>query len=421
MCIVCVLQVAKTEFDDWDELFTFLEITVHDELAHVLTFLSRQCRVTFEEVQSAAAMGAEFDSGYAHMQKQSAPFDWPTVAALRLAILNASKLETEDLTWAGISLSTGLTKCALQAIVANIRRDCVHDPLLPLQRLRILGPGCMALFSKADKGRTLRIQRGDAVVNGARRIVEWITAKHRGGSAKIVDVEPWPQGIVTLDDQTKFENPRVEAATDHSSRPCGVSSEYASVAVMMPAEAAHFDSEQGDIQDQEMYEEEGEGEVVKDTQSCNGPLLPRWQPPDIVDADRFAQQRKLALYMAKERTAVRQRLGAVGWLPRAQAAFLRGWVLDNRKTRPTHQELKKLMDSPALKHAETFLVCSWFAQQTDPDSTEQRLNLTRTDHLMAEEKAMQQRLSEAGGLQPAQAAQLRGWHITHADPPNEPA
>ena len=32
MCIVCVLQVAKTEFDDWDELFTFLEITAHDEL-----------------------------------------------------------------------------------------------------------------------------------------------------------------------------------------------------------------------------------------------------------------------------------------------------------------------------------------------------------------------------------------------------
>ena len=37
--------------------------------------------------------------------------------------------------------------------------------------------------------------------------VQWITAAHADGRAKIVSVEPVANGIVRLDDETEFENP----------------------------------------------------------------------------------------------------------------------------------------------------------------------------------------------------------------------
>ena len=64
-----------------------------------------------------------------------------------------------------------------------------------------------ALFSRADEGKTLGITNGNLIVDGVEKTVEWITAKHPGGSAKIASVEPKAKGIVMLDDHTEFENP----------------------------------------------------------------------------------------------------------------------------------------------------------------------------------------------------------------------
>ena len=42
---------------------------------------------------------------------------------------------------------------------------------------------------------------------GVATTVQWITAAHADGRAKIVSVEPVANGIVRLDDETEFENP----------------------------------------------------------------------------------------------------------------------------------------------------------------------------------------------------------------------
>ena len=42
---------------------------------------------------------------------------------------------------------------------------------------------------------------------GVTTTVKWITAERSDGRAKIVSLEPVANGVVRLDDQTKFENP----------------------------------------------------------------------------------------------------------------------------------------------------------------------------------------------------------------------